>query len=72
MIELTEDQRQELKQDLPRVRDPKTNETYVLIRSDVYERLQAMWQDDVRQMQPILADLAPEDWEDVSSYEGRP
>ena len=28
-----------------------------------------MLDDDVRQMQPLLAALAPEDWEDVAAYE---
>ena len=42
MIELTEEQRQELKNDLPRVLDPKTKKTYVLVSEEVYERLQAL------------------------------
>jgi hypothetical protein len=47
MIELTEDQRRELgKEDPVRVRDPQTNDTYVLVRSDVYERLRALLADD--------------------------
>lgn len=29
-------------------------------------------EDDVRQMEPLLADLAPEDWEDASSYQRPP
>jgi hypothetical protein len=39
MIELTEQQRQELKNPEPRAHDPKTGETYVLVRAEVYERL---------------------------------
>jgi hypothetical protein len=43
MIELTDDQRRELESEGPvRVRDPKTNETYVLVRADVYERMRAV------------------------------
>jgi hypothetical protein len=43
MIELTDDQRRELDQAEPvRVRDPHTNETYVLVRCDVYERMKAL------------------------------
>ncbi len=43
MIELTEEQRQELESPEPaRARDPKTNETYVLVRADVYERMRAV------------------------------
>ena len=35
--------RQELEKPEPaRVRDPKTNETYVLVRADVYERMRAI------------------------------
>jgi hypothetical protein len=42
MIELTEEQRAELDGPEPaRARDPKTNETYVLVRADVYERMRA-------------------------------
>ena len=40
MIELTEQQRGELEKRQPAlVRDPKTNEVYVLLRKDVYERV---------------------------------
>jgi hypothetical protein len=47
MIELTEQQRQELGTGGPvRVRDPQTNDTYVLVPSDVYERMQALVADD--------------------------
>jgi hypothetical protein len=43
MIELTDDQRKELDADGPvRVHDPKTDETYVLVRADVYERMRAV------------------------------
>jgi hypothetical protein len=40
MIELTEEQRRELDQPEPaRARDPQTNETYVLVREDVYQKM---------------------------------
>lgn len=42
MIELTEQQRQELKADVPRVIDPQTKKTYVLVSEDAYERMQAL------------------------------
>lgn len=43
MIELTEGQRQELEGAEPaRARDPQTNETYVLVRADVFERMRAI------------------------------
>ncbi|HWG41769.1 MAG TPA: hypothetical protein VN688_03215 [Gemmataceae bacterium] len=42
MIELTEQQRQELKGDVPRVIDPQTKKTYVLVSEEAYERMQAL------------------------------
>jgi hypothetical protein len=42
MIELSEQQRQELSSDLPRVIDPMTKTTYVLVREETYERMQAL------------------------------
>ena len=40
MIELTEQQRQELlATDIPRALDPGTGQTYVLVPTEVYERL---------------------------------
>lgn len=42
MIELTEQQRRGLNADLPRVIDPQTEKTYVLLSEEVYERIQAM------------------------------
>jgi hypothetical protein len=96
MIELTAEQRQELDGPPPaRARDPQTNETYVLVRADVYERLRTVLDgddatyvlvradvykrlravldgDDARLMEPLLADLDPEDWVDASVYEGKP
>jgi hypothetical protein len=43
MLDLTPEQRQELdKPELVRLRDPKTDETYVLVRADVYERMRAV------------------------------
>lgn len=74
MIELNEEQRQELERPGPvQARDPLTKETYVLVRKAVYERFEVlMEEDDVRRMQPLLADLAPEDWEDAANYEANP
>ena len=43
MIELTEDQQAELgKAEPAKLRDPRTDETYVLVRTDVYERMRAI------------------------------
>ena len=47
MIELTEEKREELDRAEPaRARDPKTNETYVLVRTALFERLQTLLEDD--------------------------
>ncbi len=46
MIELTEQQRAELEKPQPiEVRDPQTNEVYVLLRKDVYERVRSIVRD---------------------------
>ena len=42
MIELTDQQCQELKGEFPRVIDPQTKKTYVLVSEEAYERLQAL------------------------------
>ena len=43
MIELTLEQRRELNGAQPgRVRDPETDETSVLVRADVYEKMRAI------------------------------
>jgi hypothetical protein len=42
MIQLTEEQRQELKGDLTRVIDPQTKKIYVLVSEEAYERMQAL------------------------------
>jgi hypothetical protein len=43
MIELTEEQQTALGQGQPaKLRDPRTNETYVLVRADLYERMRAI------------------------------
>jgi hypothetical protein len=74
-IELTEHQQQALMNETespPRVIDRATNTTYVLVRADVYEKIQAFLDDeDIRQMEPLLAELAPQDWEDLTYYENR-
>jgi hypothetical protein len=47
MIERTQEQRQAVKSnEPPRLVDPDTNETYVLVRAAVYERLRALLAED--------------------------
>jgi hypothetical protein len=47
MIELTEQQRQELASPEPLAIDPQTQETYVLVRREAYERLKSLLADDI-------------------------
>ena len=52
--------------------DPVTKRAYVLVSAEAYQRVQALLGDEgdvVRDMSSMLADLAPEDWEDASNYE---
>ncbi len=42
MIELTKEQRCELKNPEPLAIDPQTRQTYVLVRKEVYERLKGL------------------------------
>ena len=46
MIELTEQQRQELNSPEPLAIDPKTRETYVLVRQDIYQRIRRLLNED--------------------------
>lgn len=75
-IELTEQQHRALateSESPPRLIDRAANTTYVLLRADVYESIRALLEeDDVRLMEPLLADLSPDDWEDLARYENRP
>jgi len=49
MIELTEEQRQQLiGTDAPRILDPGTGKTYVLVPTEVYERLKDLLEDEPR------------------------
>jgi hypothetical protein len=45
MTDLTEEQCRELGRTEPRLRDPRSEETYVLVRSDVYVRMKALLED---------------------------
>lgn len=49
MIELNEQQRQQLAAtDVPRILDPGTGKTYVLVPTEVYERLMSLLEDGPR------------------------
>ena len=76
MIELTEQQRQAISlsdEAPPIIMDPETKAAYVLIHREVYQRLRNLLEeDDARLMEPLLAEMDAEDWEDASAYEGKP
>ncbi len=76
MIELTEQQHQQIaahgNEAIP-VIDPHTQSKYVLLHADRYDRWKSVLDgDDARLMTPLLAALDPDDWEDISAYEGKP
>ncbi len=72
MIELNEQQRLELSSSEPIALDPETKQEYVLVRREVYRHLRGLFDyDDVRVMEPLLAELDPEDWEEASNFERR-
>jgi hypothetical protein len=73
MIELTEQQRQELNGLEPaRARDPVTNETYVLVRVEDYERLKEALYDDSPWTDDEMDALAAEAGEMLDRYGKEP
>jgi hypothetical protein len=57
MIELTKQQHEALKAGETRVHDSVTDETYVLLREEVYDRLQSLLPDDAATaMNEVMAD----------------
>ncbi len=53
--------------------DSTTNATYVLMRAEQFEKLRAgLGGDDIEAMYPLLADIEPDDWEDISRYDRQP
>jgi len=68
-INLTKEQLQAAERSPVRVTDPETSQEYVVVRADMFNRITAMIdEDDARLMYPLLADIDPEDWEDISVY----
>ena len=54
MIELTEEQRQAVRSETPpRLVDPSTEETYVLIRAELYDRLKGLLENDLPSMHEV-------------------
>jgi hypothetical protein len=64
MIQLTEEQRRELREtdgESGRVVDPQTKQEYVLVRAEVYERLKGLLSEDTvftttEQLDAVMAD----------------
>lgn len=53
--------------------DATTGAHYVLIRAEEFEKIKAIaGGDDVEAMYPLLADIEPDDWEDLSHYDRSP
>ena len=49
MIELTEEQRRELQgTEVPQLLDPGTGKTYVLLQTEIYQRLKGLLEDEFR------------------------
>jgi hypothetical protein len=73
MIELTEQQRQELNGPGPaRARDPRTNETYVLVPAQVYDRIKELLYDDSPWTDEEMDLLAAEAGEMLDHYGKEP
>jgi hypothetical protein len=72
-IDLTDEQRQAIAREAKvplRLIDRVTNIQYVLLPADLYEKIESFLnEDDVRGMEPYLAALSPEDWEDEVHYQ---
>jgi hypothetical protein len=52
--------------------DPITKQAYVLVSAEMFHRVHALLRDErdaIRDMSSMLADLAPEDWEDAATYD---
>lgn len=70
MIELTEQQRQELiATDAPQVLDPGTGKTYVLVQTEVYERLKAFLEDEPRVTGEMVDRLMEEEDPTLAFYQ---
>jgi hypothetical protein len=53
--------------------DATTNASYVLMRAEQFEEISALVDGNgVEAMCPLLADIEPDDWEDISHYDRNP
>jgi len=45
----------------------------VLMRAEQFEKIRAIVDvEDVQDMYPLIADIEPDDWEDISRYDRKP
>jgi len=52
--------------------DEITNISYILLRAEEFEKMKTRSEvDEVSSMYPLIDDVSPEDWEDISNYENR-
>jgi hypothetical protein len=77
MIELNEEQRRELQQPEPVAVNPETQETYVLVRKAVYDRMKELLYDDSPWTDEEMELLAWEagktaGWEEMDEYDHYP
>ncbi|MGA7497668.1 MAG: hypothetical protein WBX00_13160, partial [Isosphaeraceae bacterium] len=53
--------------------DAITGASYVLMRAEQFEKIRAIVDvEDVQDMYPLIADIEPDDWEDISRYDRKP
>jgi hypothetical protein len=67
MIELTPDQRRALERmDIPRVVDPDTRKTYVLVREEIYEQVKSLFGEEFQPSEtyPAIDRAFAADWDD--------
>ena len=75
-LQLTAEERRELRQanrELVRLTDPETNEEYVLLRADIFDRLKSLVYDD-KDFDPAIGyplanEVMKEDWDDPKMAE---
>lgn len=74
-LQLTDDMRQAIEAaggSPVYIADPTTNTSYVIVRAEDFEKMKTdNDSDEVSSMYPLLAEIAPEDWEDLGLYESR-
>ncbi len=51
--------------------DVTTNASYVVMRAEQFQKISALV-DGVEAMYPLLADIEPDDWEDIGHYDRKP